>query len=141
MSFRSTFIFAVAITCCIIYSSFILPAQDTGKASVQRGKKVYEQYCLACHQSGGEGVPRLNPPLIKNEYVLGDKNRLIRIVIKGLNEPIEIDGEEYYNPMPAQPQLTNQQVADVLSYVRSSFGNKASLVTLTEVESLRVKLK
>ena len=92
MNFRLIFIFLSAILCCISYSSFVLPAQDAGKASVLRGKKVYEQYCLACHQSGGEGVPRLNPPLIKNEYVLGDKSRLIRIVIKGLNEPIEIDG-------------------------------------------------
>lgn len=141
MNFRRTFIFVFAIVCCISYSSFILPPQDAGKASVLRGKKVYEQYCLACHQSGGEGVPRLNPPLIKNEYVLGDKSRLIRIVIKGLNEPIEIDGEEYFNPMPAQPQLSNQQVADVLSYVRTSFGNKASLVSLAEVQSLRLKLK
>lgn len=133
--------FLMVLIAMLMAFSNVIPEQDAGKASIQRGKKVYEQYCLACHQSNGEGVPRLNPPLIRNDYVLGDKNRLIRIVLKGLNEDIEIDGEIYFNPMPAQPQLLNQQVADVLSYVRNSFGNKASLVAVAEVQALRSKLK
>lgn len=133
--------FLMVLIAMLMAFSNVIPEQDARKASIQRGKKVYEQYCLACHQSNGEGVPRLNPPLIRNDYVLGDKNRLIRIVLKGLNEDIEIDGEIYFNPMPAQPQLLNQQVADVLSYVRNSFGNKASLVAVAEVQALRSKLK
>ncbi|HEX4958896.1 MAG TPA: cytochrome c [Lacibacter sp.] len=109
------------------------------KASMQRGKKVYDTYCLACHQVDGAGVPRMNPPLIKTSYVLGDKKRLINVILKGLNEEVEINGEYYDNPMPPQPQLSDQQVADVLTYVRNSFGNKGSAVTVAEVKAMRAK--
>lgn len=109
------------------------------QASTERGRQLYLQICAACHQKDGGGVPRLNPPLIKTDYVAGDKTRLIRIVLKGLNEPIEIDGEEYTNAMPGQPHLTNQQIADVLTFVRSNFGNKASAITPAEVKAVRAK--
>src|ERR1044071_8301680 len=68
-------------------------------SSLAAGKEVYQKYCIACHQKDGGGVPRLNPPLIKTTYVLGDKTRLIQITLKGMNQPIEIDGDEYTNPM------------------------------------------
>lgn len=110
--------------------------QDMAAAMV-RGKAVYNKLCIACHQKDGGGVPRLNPPIIKTDYILGDKKRLIKIVIKGMNQPIEIEDEEYTNPMPAQPQLSDQQVADVLTYARNSFGNKASAITIAEVKAVR----
>lgn len=111
---------------------------QTGKpANFEAGKKVYNQTCLSCHMADGSGVPGLNPPLAKTEWVLGDKKRLINIILKGLNDPIEVNGEEYANPMPAQPNLTDQQIADVLTYVRNSFGNKATPVTAAEVKAQR----
>ena len=105
------------------------------------GKAVYSKVCITCHQKDGGGVPRLNPPLIKTDYVLGDKTRLIRIVLKGLSTPLEIEDEQYTNPMPAQPALTDQQIADVLTYVRSNFGNKASAITPAEVKAVRASTK
>jgi len=109
------------------------------QASFERGRQVYSQVCIACHQKDGGGVPRLNPPLIKTEYVLGDKTRLINIVLKGLTQPIEINDEEYTNPMPPQTQLSDQQIADVLTFVRNNFGNKGTAVTLGEVKAVRAK--
>ena len=111
------------------------------QASIARGNALYMRTCIACHQKDGGGVPRMNPPLIKTSYVLGDKTRLINIVLKGLNERIEIEDEEYSNPMPPQPQLTDEEVADVLTFVRNSFGNKASAVTPAEVKATRAKAK
>jgi len=111
------------------------------QASMVRGQQVYANVCIACHQKDGGGVPRLNPPLIKTTYVLGDKARLIQIVLKGLNQPLEIDDEEYTNPMPPQSNLTDQQIADVLTYVRNSFGNKASAITTAEVRTVRARTK
>jgi mono/diheme cytochrome c family protein len=105
------------------------------------GEKVYKQYCISCHQADGGGVPNMNPPLINTTYVLGNKERLIKILLKGLNENIEIDGETFSNPMPALPILKDQQIADVLTYVRNSFGNKASAVTASEVKAVRAKIK
>ncbi len=115
------------------------PNQKDMAASIKRGKVVYEKNCLACHQVNGAGVPRMNPPLIKTKHLLGDKVKLINIVIKGFNEEVEINGEFYDNPMPAQVQLNDQQVADVLTYVRNSFGNKATAITLEEVKKVRAK--
>src|SRR5215211_38994 len=103
------------------------------KASVERGKKIFATYCLACHQADGSGVPGLNPPLIKTKWVLGDKTQLITIVLKGMTDPIEVDGEEYSNVMASHAFLKDEEIADVLSYVRNSFGNKASGVTAAEV--------
>ena len=108
-------------------------------ASITRGKAVYAQSCIACHQADGGGVQGLNPPLSKTEYVLGDKNRLINIVLKGLNKDLEIDGDVYSNPMPPLNYLTDQQVADVLTYVRNSFQNKASAVTVAQVKAARAQ--
>ena len=109
-------------------------------ATLARGQKVYKNVCITCHMADGGGVPNMNPPLIKTEYVLGDKARLAHIVLAGLAEPIEIDGNEYKQHMPAQDYLSDQEIADVLTYVRNSFGNKASLVRAAEVKAVRDKL-
>jgi mono/diheme cytochrome c family protein len=112
--------------------------QDKSKLMLS-GKKVYDMYCQACHQADGNGVPRLNPPLTGTVYVTGNKTRLIDIVLNGLTDPLEINGEEYNNPMAAHSFLTDQQIADVLTYIRNSFGNKAGVVTAAEVKKQRAK--
>lgn len=114
-----------------------VPAAASANTALAKGKAVYTQYCMPCHQSDGGGVQNLNPPLIKTTYVLGDQKRLINIILKGLNEEIEIDGDFYANPMPALNFLSDQQVADVLTYVRNSFGNKASVITPAQVKVIR----
>jgi len=111
--------------------------QPLPKESMERGKKVYDLYCLSCHMPDGTGVPRLNPPLAKASWVLGDKKRIINVVLKGLDEQVEIDGEYYTNVMAPHDFLSNQEVADVLTYIRNSFGNKASPVSAAEVKSIR----
>lgn len=110
-------------------------------AAADSGKVVYDAYCLACHQADGRGVPGQNPPLAKTDWVLGDKTRLIGVVLNGLTEEVEINGEVYGNPMPAHDFLTDRQVADVLTYVRSHFGNQASGVKPEEVKAVRAKKK
>ena len=118
------------------------PAQTSPamSATLARGQRVYKNVCITCHLGDGGGVPNMNPPLIKTEYVLGDKARLAHIVLAGLAEPIEIDGNDYKQHMPAQDYLSDQEIADVLTYVRNSFGNKASLVRAAEVKAVRDKL-
>lgn len=123
----------------IIAAFAFMPPQDALKASIERGKKVYDNTCLACHQANGSGVPGMNPPLTKTKWVLGDKKVLINIVLKGLDEEIEVNDETYSNVMPALAHLSDQEIADVLTYVRNNFGNKASQVTEAEVKKLRAK--
>jgi mono/diheme cytochrome c family protein len=105
--------------------------------SIVSGKLVYTKHCMVCHQVDGGGVMGLNPPLSKTEYVLGDQKRLINIVLKGFNKEVEIDGDTYANPMPGLSHLSDQQIADVLSFVRNSFGNKASVITPAQVKAVR----
>jgi mono/diheme cytochrome c family protein len=111
--------------------------QPIPKESIERGKKVYDLYCLSCHMPDGTGVPNLNPPLAKSSWVTGDKKRLINVVLKGLDQQVEIDGEYYSNVMAPHDFLKDQEVADVLTYIRNSFGNKASLLTAAEVKAQR----
>jgi mono/diheme cytochrome c family protein len=120
------------------------PAGNSGttlKSSINRGQAVYAKYCLTCHQVDGSGVPNLNPPLITTKWTLGSKTVLIQQVIKGSNGKVEIDGDRFSNTMPPLKTLTDQQIADVLTFVRNSFGNKASMVTPVEVKTVRAKTK
>jgi len=125
----------------ILFNNLLLTqASAQGKPKqMLNGKKVYDMYCAACHQADGNGVPRLNPPLAGTVYVTGSKTRLIDIVLKGLTDPLEINGEEYNNQMAAHSFLTDQQIADVLTYIRNSFGNKAGVVLPAEVKKQRAK--
>jgi mono/diheme cytochrome c family protein len=122
-----------------------VPKASTASAAVTpavmaRGKVVYNTFCISCHQPDGSGVPSMNAPITKTSYVLGPKTPLINIILKGM-QGVEIDGETYSNVMPSHAFLTNQQVADVLTYVRNNFGNKASGVTVAEVAAVRAKKK
>ena len=101
------------------------------------GKAIYEKYCLTCHQADGGGVPNMNPPLIKTSYVLGDKARLIKVVLNGFSESVDIEGESYSNVMPSHDFLKDQEIAAVLTYVRKNFTNKAGPITTAQVKAVR----
>ncbi len=103
------------------------------------GKQVYDKFCVQCHMNNGKGAPGMNPPISKVALVTGDKTALIKIILNGLSEPMTINNEKYNNAMPAHSFLTDQQIADVLSYVRNTFGNKAEVVKVDEVAKLRPK--
>ena len=102
-----------------------------------RGKIVYTNICLACHMADGNGVPTMNPPIVQTEYVLGDKTRLIKIVLNGFKEDVQINGQTFSNNMTPHKDLSDRQIADVLTFVRKSFGNKASSVSALEVKKVR----
>jgi len=116
------------------------PAEETTAASKPLpGKGVYAQYCQVCHQASGEGLAGNYPPLAGTEWVTGDKSRLIGIILNGLEGEIEVNGEKYNNIMASHSYLTDKQIADVLTYIRQSWGNEASAVTPEEVAAEREK--
>jgi len=100
------------------------------------GEDVYKSTCLVCHQADGNGVPGMHPPLTNSDWVTGDKERLIRIILEGIEGEIEVNGEIVNSVMPPQPTLDASQVADVLTFIRHSFGNDASGVTVEEVQAV-----
>jgi mono/diheme cytochrome c family protein len=114
----------------------------TAGNAMSRGKIIYTKRCLACHQVDGGGVPHLNAPLDGATAVkANDKAKLIGYVLKGFNERVEIDGEYYGNNMAPLPDLSDQEIADVLTFVRNSWTNKATAVSATEVKTVRAKTK
>lgn len=113
-------------------------SRPTTRASMERGEKVYTQTCLPCHQVDGSGVSQLNPPLKNTTYGLDDESRLIGIVMNGFSDGVEINSEAYTNPMPSfGASLKDKEMADVLTYTRNSFGNKASEISAGQVKALR----
>lgn len=101
------------------------------------GAKVYDIYCRACHQKDGKGDGLRFPPLDNSEWVRGDKNRLIRVLLNGLEGAVEVKGKPYNSLMPSQSFLSDEEIAQVLTYVRQSFENNASEVSAAEVSKLR----
>ena len=133
-------VFACIMAIAFRSSKVEKPLDQGLQASVERGRQVYITQCLSCHQVDGLGVQGMNPPLAKTKWVLGDKEKLIQIVLNGLKGgEIEIDGDYFHNVMAPHKELTDLQIADVLTYVRNSFGNKASAITPAQVKAARAK--
>jgi len=105
------------------------------------GEAVYVRVCLACHQFNGLGLPPAFPPLADSSIVAeADPGRIIRIVLHGLQGPIEVNGILYNSVMPPPvPPLTDKEVADVLTYVRSEWGGEAAPVTVEAVTAIRTQ--
>ena len=107
-------------------------------AAAVDGASVFSSRCAACHQATGQGLPGAFPPLAGSEFVLGDGERAVRIVLRGLSGPVTVKGLPFNNGMPAwADQLSDAEIAAVLTYVRSSFGNVAPAVTADVVAAQR----
>ena len=134
LRFHSAFaIFALAC--------WILADCGSGKHSEggpPEGKAVYAGVCLPCHGMEGKGQPGSYPPLAGSEWANGAETLPVRIVLNGLRGPVEVNGEKFAGEMPTLGnQLSDAEIAAVLSYVRASFGNKSGAVTEAAVEKIR----
>ena len=111
------------------------------------GEEVYTMACLACHQPEGKGLPGVYPPLRGSEWVsASDPSNLIKVVLHGLSGPIKVAGQNYGNqlgavPMPAMGGLSDQQIADVLTFVRESYGEKAAPIRAEDVRTIRTETR
>ena len=130
MQFKIVSLVVVALFYCVLGNA----------QNMQKGKKIYETRCLACHQADGGGVPNMNAPLDAASNVVGkDIARLVRIIRYGYNERIALDGLYYSNAMTASPDLKDNELADLLTYIRNSWSNKASAITIAQVQAAKKK--
>jgi len=120
----------------------LLPA--TFDSSFSRGEDVYASFCSTCHGADGTGLTAVAPPLTRSQWVLQDEARLVRLVLNGMNGPVEVDGILYDAPeiTPEMPGLrdmpfTDQQIADALTYVRNAWGNQSGGITENLVAAVR----
>jgi mono/diheme cytochrome c family protein len=115
-------------------------AAPTAAVDLDAGKAQYMAICVACHQPTGLGLFPVFPPLMNSEYVSGNPERLIAIILNGVMGPITVEGKPYNNMMPAQGAvLTDSKISQVASFVRSTFGGGASPVTPEQVAEARKK--
>src|SRR6202049_1230507 len=107
-----------------------------------RGKKIFAANCQTCHQANGLGVPGQYPPLAGSEFTTGGSHRPAMIVLKGLQGPVTVKGQKFGSAVmqPWDKTLTDQRIADVLTYERSEWGNNASPVTAEQIAALRKEL-
>src|SRR2546421_4353640 len=107
-----------------------------------RGKKIFAANCQTCHQANGLGVPGQYPPLAGSEFTTGGSRRPAMIVLKGLQGPVKVKGQEFCTAVmqPWDKTLTDAKIADVLTYERSEWGNSASPVTAEQIAALRKEL-
>ena len=128
-----------------VYSTTNLKGKDF--EAFNQGKALYskEGFCITCHQADGKGLPGSGfPPLSGTEWVTGSEDRLIKIILKGLMGPIVVEGKNYEGMVPMTPfegMLNDQELAAVATYVRNSFGNKASVISPEKVKEVRAKLQ
>ncbi|MFT5686936.1 MAG: mono/diheme cytochrome c family protein [Myxococcota bacterium] len=114
------------------------PKPEPAPATARTGEQVYAQVCIACHQANGEGLPGAFPPLVASDWAVGDPERPIKIILSGLQGPIEVKGTTYNSIMTPQGSiLSDVEIANVLTYVRSTWGNAADAVTAEQVTAVR----
>ena len=109
------------------------PLSDELKA----GEVVYQRFCCACHQSKGKGIQGMYPPLAGNTVLRGPDESLVRILLMGKSGQIEVNSVTYAGMMPPQSYLSDEQVANVLNYIRTGICNIPSTITADEVSSTR----
>lgn len=109
-------------------------------AAAEGPKGVYETICKTCHQADGKGMPGAFPPLAGSEWVTGDVETPIRIVLLGLGGPIQVAGQSFNAVMPPPAGLSDAQIAEAVTHIRVNFGNKASECTEEKVAEVRASL-
>jgi len=112
---------------------------DMGEV-MARGETVYLGNCAACHQPTGQGLPGAFPPLAQSDFLEGNRQDVMQAALFGLSGPITVNGVDYNGVMPSMGYLSDQELADALTYVFSSWGNSAAAVSVAEVTALRAEL-
>jgi len=113
----------------------VLTAEES--ARFEQGRVFFNAICAACHQEHGRGLDGLAPPLVDSEYVNGPPGRLARIALAGVHGPIEVQGVGYWLEMPPWGSMSDEQLADIFTYVRRAWGNRGSPVTTETVRQVR----
>ena len=105
---------------------------------IAAGKTLYAGTCSVCHQDNGAGLPGVFPPLAKSDYLAThSKDDLIRVVLNGLSGPVKVNGQDYNSVMPPMSQLTDDEIANILTYVQGTWGNNGDRVRKEEVAKVR----
>jgi mono/diheme cytochrome c family protein len=128
-----------------VYSTTNIKGKDLELFTLGRTIFAKEGYCITCHQADGKGLPASGfPPLAGTNWVTGSEDRLIKVVLKGMLGSIDVNGKNYPGQVPMTPfggLMSDKEVAGVLTYIRNSFGNQASVISPEKVKQVRASVK
>jgi nitrite reductase (NO-forming) len=113
----------------------------TREQQIQAGGVLFKGTCSTCHQENAQGIPNVFPPLAKSDFLLADPKRAMGIVVNGLTGPVTVNGTTYNSVMPPMSQLNDDEIANILTYVLNSFGNKGPQVSAKEITEVRANTK
>ena len=130
----------ILLSICLIMISWRPGVSNVTQAKGPKGKKTYDRICSACHMPDAKGIPNFSPALSGSKLVLGPGNKLIRVLLRGSAELKNDPKHTNKNEMPSQAELKDRRIANLLTYIRSNFGNKATPITADEVKLERAKL-
>lgn len=126
------------LLCSLIFLSFQSKPKFDLKASVAKGKDIYQSTCMSCHMENGEGLEDVYPPLAKSDYLMADKKRVVQQILYGASGPMKVKGKMYNGEMTGF-DLSDMEVSDLANYIRNSFGNKGPALLPEEVKAGRKK--
>jgi nitrite reductase (NO-forming) len=109
----------------------------TVEDQVKAGQALFAGTCSTCHQANGEGMPGVFPPLAKSDFIAADPKRVASVITHGLQGPVTVNGKDYNSVMPPMAQLTDDEVANISTYVLNSWGNPGGRVTKEEAAAVR----
>ncbi|MEI8257221.1 MAG: c-type cytochrome, partial [Deltaproteobacteria bacterium] len=117
----------------------VATAPPTGGPEVgsSPGERTFLTVCAACHQRTGLGIANVFPPLAGSDFLAADATRAIRVLLQGFSGPVDVNGQHFNGAMPPLANLSDQEIADVLTWVRSNLGNASSAVTPADVAAVR----
>ena len=131
---------SIVVLISLVGLSFTRSIKDDLNDSIKRGEQVYSANCMSCHMFNGQGVPGIYPPLVNVGTLLEDVSENINIILKGQFGQTMVNGETYNTDMPAQDYLSDMEIADVLNFIRNSWGNSGKLILPDQVETERDSL-
>ncbi|MEO7062936.1 MAG: copper-containing nitrite reductase [Dokdonella sp.] len=110
---------------------------QTKEEQIKAGQQLFTGTCSVCHQANGQGLAGVFPPLAKSDFIAADPKRPVDVVLHGLTGKVKVNGTEYNSVMPPMTQLTDDEVANILTYVYNSWDNPGGRVTKDEVAKAR----
>jgi len=136
------FIFLIFIGCSPVQNNETfknLSTEDQHKYQkyIIQGRDLYKANCASCHQANGKGVKKLIPPLAGSDYLKSNQEKSVKLIKNGATEPITVNGIVYTPMMPAHPNLSNLEIAEIMTYINNSWGNEFGFVDGKKVSDIK----
>lgn len=127
-------IFLLATSCIPSGENTSELTSSVDRAAFLKGQTLYKQNCAQCHQANGAGLKKIYPPLAQSDYLINNTSKAIQFIKHGTSEPIVVNGQRYAFNMPSNTHLSNEEIAQIMTYISNAWGNQAGTITIEDVQ-------